>query len=61
MERSLALVLCLTLLLGAPISAQSYSVRVTYNTNLRASYRLEASIVGGASEAVTANVIANVG
>ena len=38
------------------ISAQTYTVRVTYNTNLRASYSLDARIIDTASAGSTLGV-----
>ena len=48
--------ICFAFVLGAAASAQSSSVRVTYNTNLRASFSLDARIVDTALAGTTLSV-----
>ena len=47
----------LALVVGAVASAQEYAVRVTHNTNLRASYSLQARIVDKALAGTTLQVV----
>ncbi len=49
----------LILLLCASASAQEFSVRVTYNTNLRASYSLQSDIVATVPAGTTLQVVAS--
>lgn len=56
MKLKLFTILSCALLWCAAVSAQSYSVRVTYNTNLRASYSLDARVVGSAAAGSTLTV-----
>ncbi len=53
---SVAAMMAMCFLLGVA-SAQSYTIRVTRNTNLRASYSLESAIVGSASAGTTLKVV----
>ena len=46
---------------AAAISAQTYSVRVTYNTNLRTSYSLESAIIANARAGTTVLVVGSFG
>ena len=52
----LAAIGCLPLFCGLA-SAQSYAIRVTFNTNLRAGASLQASIVETAPASTTLNVV----
>ena len=51
-----AVVVCFMFLLSLIASAQTYSVRVAYNTNLRTSYSLEAGVVDTATAGTTLTV-----
>ncbi len=50
------MLLCFSLILCTVVSAQTYSVRVTHNTNLRASFSLDARIVDTALAGATLSV-----
>ena len=56
MKFKLIAILVIAFLLCTVASAQSYSVRVTHNTNLRASYSLDARIVDSAAAGTTLTV-----
>lgn len=51
------LLICLLLLICALASAQEYSVRVTYDTNLRASHSLQSQVIDTAPAGATLQVI----
>lgn len=56
MRLKILILACLASLLCATTSAQAYSVRVTFNTNLRASYSLSARVLDTAPAGVALNV-----
>jgi hypothetical protein len=47
--------------LGSVASAQSYSIRITFNTNLRTSYSLQADIIETAPAGTTLQVVGSLG
>ena len=53
--RTRTLALILFLLIGGVASAQRYAIRVVFNTNLRASYSLEAAVLESAPAAGALN------
>ena len=57
MNGKLIATLIALLLMTIVTSAQSYAIRVTYNTNLRASASLQASIIATAPAGTTLNVV----
>ncbi len=61
MRAWLAAAMTAIFLLFGVVSAQSYTIRVTHNTNLRASYSLESAIVGSAPAGTTLQVVGNNG
>ncbi len=57
MMRRTRLLFCLVFLISGLASAQDYAVRVTYNTNLRASYSLQSRILDTAPAGTTLTVV----
>lgn len=49
------------LLFSSAASAQSYSIRVTYNTNLRVSYSLSSAVIASAPAGTSLQVVGNMG
>ena len=50
-------VTCLVFLLVAPVAAESYQIRVAYNTNLRASHSLDSAVLASARAGATLQVV----
>ena len=57
MKTKLLAALITLLLMSSVTSAQSYTIRVTFNTNLRATASLQASIIETAASGTTLNVV----
>ena len=53
--------LALILFLSGVASAQSYTIRVAFNTNLRASYSLESTVLSSARAGTTLQVVGQQG
>ena len=60
MKAKLIVILIALLLMSSATSAQSYSIRVTFNTNLRASASLQANIIETAPAGTALNVVGSV-
>ena len=59
MKARVCAILTVALLVCGVASAQSYSIRVTYNTNLRASFSLQSAIIETALAGTTLQVVGN--
>ena len=57
MKTKLLAALITLLLMSSVTSAQSYTIRVTFNTNLRATASLQANIIETAASGTTLNVV----
>ena len=61
MNARLFVVILLLVILSSVASAQTYHVRVTYNTNLRTSYSLDSAVIANARAGTTVLVVGSFG